>query len=140
MGATIIDGKALAAATKVEAAEKVRELKSRGINPCLAVILVGENPASQVYVRGKAKDCGDCGIDSRVIRLPEETSLYRNQTKRHIFEILKSAQIEFDLKTAVYEVICKDTTILEKISELQGMNLDHDLQGAIMELLTAQAE
>lgn len=71
------------------------------------------------------------------IRLPEETSLYRNQTKRHIFEILKSAQIEFDLKTAVYEVICKDTTILEKISELQGMNLDHDLQGAIMELLTA---
>lgn len=78
--------------------------------------------------------------DEIQIRLPEETSLYRNQTKRHIFEILKSAQIEFDLKTAVYEVICKDTTILEKISELQGMNLDHDLQGAIMELLTAQAE
>ena len=78
--------------------------------------------------------------DEIQIRLPEETSLYRNQTKRHIFEILKSAQIEFDLKTAVYEVICKDTTILEKISELQGMNLDHDHQGAIMELLTAQAE
>ena len=78
--------------------------------------------------------------DEIQIRLPEETSLYRNQTKRHIFEILKSAQIEFDLKTAVYEVICKGTTILEKISELQGMNLDHDLQGAIMELLTAQAE
>ena len=52
MGATIIDGKALAAATKAEAAEKVRELKSRGITPCLAVILVGENPASQVSVRG----------------------------------------------------------------------------------------
>ena len=48
MAATVIDGKALAAATKAEAAEKVRELKSRGINPCLAVILVGENPASQV--------------------------------------------------------------------------------------------
>ena len=50
MPATVIDGKALAATTKAEAAEKVRELKSRGINPCLAVILVGENPASQVYV------------------------------------------------------------------------------------------
>ena len=49
MGATIIDGKALAAATKAEAAEKVKELKAQGINPCLAVILVGENPASQVY-------------------------------------------------------------------------------------------
>lgn len=46
MGATIIDGKALAAATKAEAAEKVKELKAQGINPCLAVILVGENPAS----------------------------------------------------------------------------------------------
>ena len=53
MPATVIDGKALAATTKAEAAEKVRELKNRGINPCLAVILVGENPASQVYVRGK---------------------------------------------------------------------------------------
>ena len=40
MGATVIDGKALAAAAKAEAAEKVRELKNRGINPCLAVILV----------------------------------------------------------------------------------------------------
>ena len=44
MPATVIDGKALAAATKAEAAEKVRELKSRGINPCLAVILVGGEP------------------------------------------------------------------------------------------------
>ena len=65
MPATVIDGKALAAATKAEAAEKVRELKSRGINPCLAVILVGENPASQVYVRGKINDCAQCGIESR---------------------------------------------------------------------------
>ena len=46
MGATVIDGKALAAATKAEAAEKVKALKAQGINPCLAVILVGENPAS----------------------------------------------------------------------------------------------
>ena len=52
MGASIIDGKALAAATKAEAAEKVTALKAQGVNPCLAVILVGENPASQVYVRG----------------------------------------------------------------------------------------
>ena len=74
MGASIIDGKALAAATKAEAAEKVRELKSRGINPCLAVILVGENPASQVYVRGKINDCAQCGIESRSINLPADTT------------------------------------------------------------------
>ena len=74
MGATVIDGKALAAATKAEAAEKVRELKNRGINPCLAVILVGENPASQVYVRGKINDCAQCGIESRSINLPADTT------------------------------------------------------------------
>ena len=74
MGATVIDGKALAAATKAEAAEKVRELKSRGINPCLTVILVGENPASQVYVRGKINDCAQCGIESRSINLPADTT------------------------------------------------------------------
>ena len=64
MGATIIDGKALAAATKAEAAEKVKELKAQGIYPCLAGILVGDNPASQVYVRGKLNDCAQCGIVS----------------------------------------------------------------------------
>ena len=74
MGATVIDGKALAAATKAEAAEKVKALKAQGINPCLAVILVGENPASQVYVRGKISDCAQCGIESRSINLPADTT------------------------------------------------------------------
>ena len=57
MSAQIIDGKVLAAATKAEAAAEAAALKAKGIEPCLAVILVGENPASQVYVRGKVKDC-----------------------------------------------------------------------------------
>ena len=74
MGASIIDGKALAAATKAEAAEKVTALKAQGVNPCLAVILVGETPASQVYVRGKINDCAQCGIESRSINLPADTT------------------------------------------------------------------
>ncbi len=74
MGASIIDGKALATATKAEAAEKVTALKAQGVNPCLAVILVGENPASQVYVRGKINDCAQCGIESRSINLPADTT------------------------------------------------------------------
>ena len=74
MGATVIDGKALAAATKAEAAKKVKALKAQGIDPCLAVILVGENPASQVYVRGKINDCAQCGIESRSINLPADTT------------------------------------------------------------------
>lgn len=71
MSAKIIDGKALAAAVKQEAAQQVEELKARGITPCLAVVLVGEDPASQVYVRGKINDCAQCGIESRSFRLPE---------------------------------------------------------------------
>ena len=74
MQAKLIDGKALAAQVKSEAAADTAALKEKGITPCLAVILVGEDPASQVYVRGKAKDCGECGIDSRVLRLPESTT------------------------------------------------------------------
>lgn len=74
MQAQIIDGKVLSAQVKAEAAAETAALKEKGVTPCLAVILVGEDPASQVYVRGKAKDCHDCGIDSRVIRLPEETT------------------------------------------------------------------
>ena len=74
MQAKLIDGKALAAQVKAEAAAETAALKKQGITPCLAVILVGEDPASQVYVRGKARDCGECGIESRVIRLPESTT------------------------------------------------------------------
>ena len=73
MSAQIIDGKALAAATKAEAAAEAAALKAKGIEPCLAVILVGENPASQVYVRGKVKDCGECGIKSLELRMPESS-------------------------------------------------------------------
>ena len=74
MSAQIIDGKALAAATKAEAAAEAAALKVQGIEPCLAVILVGENLASQVYVRGKVKDCGECGIKSLELRMPETTT------------------------------------------------------------------
>ena len=75
MGATVIDGKALAAATKAEATEKVKALKAQGINPCLAVILVGENPASQVYVRGKISDCAQCGM-AEVKKLADDSAVH----------------------------------------------------------------
>lgn len=69
-----IDGKALAAKVKQEAAAQAAALRAAGFVPRLAVILVGEDPASKVYVGGKAKDCGECGIESDVIRLPEQTT------------------------------------------------------------------
>jgi len=72
--ATILDGKYWAGVIKKEVATRVAQLKEHGISCCLTVILVGENPASAVYVKGKEKDCAECGIESRVIRLPEDTT------------------------------------------------------------------
>lgn len=61
----IIDGKLVAASIKAKAAEEVRELNGQGKSVCLAVILVGEDPASQVYVRNKKRACEECGIISK---------------------------------------------------------------------------
>ena len=72
--ATIISGKALAAEVKSRVARDVEELRSQGVTPCLTVILVGDDPASRVYVNGKEKDCIGCGIASRVLGLPPETA------------------------------------------------------------------
>lgn len=74
MKANKIDGKALAAAVKEEAARLVAECRAGGVAPCLAVVLVGEDPASQVYVRGKVEDCAQCGIESRTILLPADAT------------------------------------------------------------------
>jgi len=62
--AQIIDGVALSKQLRLHVTERARALKARGITPGLAVILVGENPASQVYVRNKVKGCEDCGFHS----------------------------------------------------------------------------
>ena len=71
----IISGKELSARMKAEMAEQVAAFPARfGRVPCLAVILVGEDPASQSYVKGKAKAAEVVGIESRVILRPEETS------------------------------------------------------------------
>lgn len=72
MSAVIIDGRAVANTWKAQIAEQTQALKERGILPHLAVVLVGENPASQVYVRNKENACVKAGIQSSVIRLGED--------------------------------------------------------------------
>ena len=74
MSAKIIDGKQLAQQIREGLTQKVEELKRQGKTPGLAVVLVGEDPASQVYVRNKEKGCAEVGIMSKVFRLPEETT------------------------------------------------------------------
>jgi methylenetetrahydrofolate dehydrogenase (NADP+)/methenyltetrahydrofolate cyclohydrolase len=71
---SVIDGKSVAAAVLEECRAEVLELKARGITPGLAVVLVGEDPASQVYVGSKVRTCGDLGIYSRKIELLAATT------------------------------------------------------------------
>ncbi|MGD9919402.1 MAG: bifunctional methylenetetrahydrofolate dehydrogenase/methenyltetrahydrofolate cyclohydrolase FolD [Paenirhodobacter sp.] len=74
MTATIIDGKAFAAKVRAQVAEHVAALKGQGITPGLAVVLVGEDPASEVYVRNKGKQTVEVGMNSFEHKLPAETS------------------------------------------------------------------
>lgn len=74
MTAAVIDGKACAAALLAEVAARVDIGKARGITPCLAVVLVGDDPASQVYVRSKEKRASEVGIAARDHRLPASTT------------------------------------------------------------------
>ncbi len=75
MPATIIDGKQVAADIRVELGKKVQELKAKhGLTPGIGVILVGEDPASQSYVKGKDKAANELGFYSRIVRVPVETT------------------------------------------------------------------
>ncbi len=74
MTANIIDGAALAGRIRAQIAQRAQALTARGTRPGLAVVLVGDDPASAVYVRNKVKDCEEAGIHSVLDRLPAETS------------------------------------------------------------------
>jgi len=72
--ATIIDGKAIGAKVREEVRERVNVLKNKGIVPCLAVVLVGDDPASVSYVTAKGNALADADMESRDIRLPADVS------------------------------------------------------------------
>ena len=74
MSAQILDGKALAAEIRSEVKTQVASLAEKGVSTALAVILVGDDSASQVYVRNKIKACADTGIRSLEFRMPAETT------------------------------------------------------------------
>ena len=88
MTASLIDGKAIAAAILDEAARGVIALREEGISPGLAAILVGDDPASHVYVRNKIKACGRVGVDSRVFTLPSSS------THRDLLDLVHSLNRE----------------------------------------------
>jgi len=74
MSAHVIDGFSVAASVRARVADSVRSLKAQGINPCLAVVLVGEDPASVSYVTGKEKALAEVGMIDKSYKLPVSTT------------------------------------------------------------------
>ena len=88
---TIIDGKQLAKKIRANLRIECEELKKQGINPKLAVIMVGDNPASKVYVKNKSRVCNEVGIEYQEYLLPE------NATQKELLELIK--RLNKDKKT-----------------------------------------
>ena len=108
-----IEGKLLAAQVKERVAAGVAQLKEKGIEPCLAVIMVGENPASQVYVKGKVKDCAECGIKSLEIHLPAETT--QNELLQKLAELAGNAGVHGLLVQLPLPAHIDEKTVIEAI-------------------------
>src|SRR3972149_4442341 len=73
MAATIFDGKTISDAVKADVRPGREALKAKGVTPGLVAVLVGDNPASLVYVRAKARGCEDLGMHSEILQLPGDT-------------------------------------------------------------------
>lgn len=91
MSAQLLDGKLMSDELRARIAERVAALKEQGVTPGLAVILVGEDPASQIYVRNKEKGCEQVGMHSVAIRLPAETT--QEELENHIRALNVDASI-----------------------------------------------
>ncbi|KOX20808.1 bifunctional methylenetetrahydrofolate dehydrogenase/methenyltetrahydrofolate cyclohydrolase [Nocardiopsis sp. NRRL B-16309] len=85
MSATVLDGKAVAKTIRGELAERVAELKARGITPGLGTVLVGDDPGSHSYVRGKHRDCAQVGIASIRRDLPADAT--QQDVERAVHEL-----------------------------------------------------
>ena len=133
--ATRIDGKALAAQVKARTAEAAKDLPRR---PGLAVILVGDDPASRVYVTGKEKDCAECGFLSFEHALPADTA---QETLMALIEELNRAISIYDAaaKTgseALDLLVVEKTLLCEK--KQKSVNIDSCFYLSIISLVLAQ--
>ena len=124
MTARRIDGRAIARKVRAEVAEKVATLAARGITPGLAVVLAGEDPASQVYVRNKQRMAEKVGIEARTIRLPADVSA--DALRRQVAALNDDAAVHGIL---VQLPLPKGITSEEETAILGGIDPSKDVDG-----------
>ena len=128
----IIDGKLVSAAVRASVAQEVASLKEKGISPSLAVILVGNNPASQVYVKNKQKACIETGITPIQITMPEETSECDLLDK--IDELNADSSVHGILVQLPLPKHISEKNVIERISPSKDVDaFTHDSVGRIVE-------
>lgn len=127
----IIDGKAVSKAVRERVAKETEELKAKGVTPGLAVIIVGEDPASQVYVRNKEKACEEVGFYSEKFALPENTTQQE----------LNSLVMELNERKNINGILCQlplpshldDKEVINLINPIKDVDAFHPVNvGAIM--------
>lgn len=121
MTAKIIDGKAIARAVREEWKEQVEDLKKNGITPGLAVIIVGENPASRVYVNNKIKACNETGLHSEVYEMPNNTS------EKDLLEKIQDLNSASDIHGILVQLPLPDNIDNDKVLEM--ISVDKDVDG-----------
>ena len=121
--AIIMDGKAVSAAVRAEVAAEVEELKARGITPGLAVIIVGDDPASRVYVNNKKKACAEAGIYSEEFALPADT------TQEELLALVASLNGRSDINGILCQLPLpgdlSDKAVIEAISPIKDVDAFH---------------
>jgi len=120
MSAIIIDGKQIARDIREEIKNEVTELQKQGFRPGLAVILVGEDPGSQSYVKGKEKGCEEVGIYSRVIRKPNTIS--QDELLGMIKELNEDEQIHGILVQLPLPSHISEQAVIDTISPLKDVD------------------
>lgn len=122
--ANIINGKEIAARVRIELKEEINSLKERrGITPGLAVVLVGENPASKIYVRNKGKACEEVGIRSFQHNLPEDTG--EDKLLRLIAGLNGSEEVNGILVQLPLPAHINEENVLESISPSKDVDGFH---------------
>ncbi|MBQ8911153.1 MAG: bifunctional methylenetetrahydrofolate dehydrogenase/methenyltetrahydrofolate cyclohydrolase FolD [Clostridia bacterium] len=122
--ATIISGKELSLQIRGEISKETKVFEEKyGRLPGLAVIIVGENPASKVYVRNKHRACGECGMYSEVIELPEETT--EEKLLEVIDELNARAEIDGILVQLPLPRHIKESVVINRISPEKDVDVFH---------------
>lgn len=128
---SIIDGKAVSAAVRERVRLETEELKKQGVTPGLAVIIVGDDPASQVYVRNKERACAEVGFHSEKYALPSNTT--QQQLNNLVCELNERRDINGILCQLPLPEHLNDKEVIDLIDPLKDVDAFHPVNvGAIM--------